>query len=65
MSYKPKDRQTGDLFAELLPYGGKLNSNNRWLKLHDIISWEGLEEIYKKYFSELGRHGKDNSRIYS
>ena len=63
MSYKIKDRRTGDLFAELLPFGGKLNSNNRWIKLHDLIPWEELENIYKKYFSELGRPGKDSQLI--
>ena len=63
MSYKSKDRRTGNLFAELLPYGGKLNSNNRWMKLHDIIPWEELENIYKKYFSDLGRPGKDSQLV--
>jgi len=63
MSYKSKDRRTGNLFAELLPYGGKLNSNNRWMKLHDIIPWEELENIYKKYFSDVGRPGKDSQLV--
>lgn len=63
MSYKSKDRKTGNLFAELLPFGGKLNSNNRWIKLHDLVPWEELENIYKKYFSELGRPGKDSQLI--
>jgi len=63
MSYKSKDRRTGNLFSELLPFGGKLNPNNRWMKLHDIIPWEELENIYKKYFSDLGRPGKDSQLI--
>jgi len=46
MSYRSKDRQTGNLFAELLPFGGKLNPDNRWMKLHDLIPWKELEEIY-------------------
>ena len=63
MSYKSKDRKTGELFKELLPYGGKLNPNNRWMKLHDLIPWEELENIYKKYFSDLGRPGKDSQLV--
>jgi len=63
MSYKSKDRRTGNLFSELLPFGGKLNPDNRWMKLHDLIPWEELEEIYKKYFSDVGRPGKDSQLI--
>ena len=63
MSYKSKDQQTGNLFSELLPFGGKLNLNNRWIKLHDLIPWEELEDIYRKYFSQLGRPGKDSQLI--
>jgi len=37
MSYKIKDRKTGNLFSELMPFGGKLNPDNRWMKLHYII----------------------------
>ncbi|MFH0807090.1 MAG: IS5 family transposase [Elusimicrobiota bacterium] len=63
MSYKSKDRQTGNLFSELLPFGGKLNLENRWIKLHDLIPWDELEGIYGKYFSRLGRPGKDSQLI--
>ena len=63
MSYKSKDRRTGNLFTEMMPFGGKLNSENRWMKLHDLIPWEEMEDIYRKYFSELGRPGKDSQLI--
>jgi len=63
MSYKSKDRRTGDLFAEMMPFGGKLNSENRWMKLDELIPWEEMENIYRKYFSELGRPGKDSQLI--
>ena len=65
MSYKIKDRRTGNLFTELLPFSGKLNSNNRWMKLHDLIPWEELENIYKKYFLDLGRPGKDSQLVWA
>ena len=63
MSYKSKDRLTESLFKELLPFGGKLNTKNRWIKLNDMIPWEELEDIYRKYFSKLGRPGKDSQLI--
>ncbi len=63
MSYKSKDRLTGNMFKELLPYGGKLNMENRWIKLHDLIPWTELEGIYRKYFSALGRPGKNSQLI--
>ena len=34
-----------------LPFGGKLNSNNRWIKLSEVIPWEKVEEIYSKNFT--------------
>ena len=63
MSYKSKDRLTESLFAELLPFGGKLNVKNRWIRKHDMIPWEELEKIYRRYFSKLGRPGKDSQLI--
>jgi IS5 family transposase len=63
MSYKSKDRLTGSLFSELLPFGGKLNIENRWIRQHDLIPWFELEEIYRKYFSNLGRPGKDSQLV--
>ena len=37
-----------------LPFGGKLKSNNRWVKLAQMIPWEGLEELYAQNFSSNG-----------
>lgn len=62
--YRSKDRRTPPLFPELFPFGGKLNPDNRWLKLSEIIPWERLEEVYRKYFSEgMGRPAKDSRLI--
>jgi hypothetical protein len=62
MSYQSQDHFTGNLFSEILPYGGKLNQENRWIKLSQLVPWSSLEEIYRKYFSPLGRPAK-NSRL--
>jgi len=57
--YKEKDRQTPYLFEELFPFGGKLDENNRWIKIAGIIPWQRLEERYVTYFSDRGRPGTD------
>jgi len=59
MSYKRKDRHTQELFTELFPYGGKLDNNNRWLKISRMMPWEELEKRYATYFSDRGRPGTD------
>ena len=35
-----------------LPFGGKLSSNNRWVKMSELIPWENLEHIYAEKFSD-------------
>ena len=35
-----------------LPFGGKLSSENRWVKLAKIIPWEEFESTYAEQFSE-------------
>ena len=57
--YKAKDRETQPLFEELFPFGGKLNENNRWLKIAELIPWEQLENNYSQLFSHTGRPGCD------
>jgi len=57
--YRSKDRKTQSLFSELMPFGGKLDEQNRWLKRESLVPWDELEDIYKGYFSRLGRPAKD------
>ncbi len=61
--YKPKDRKTQVLFPELFPFGGSLDQRNRWLRIRELIPWEELEDEYLKYFSDVGRPGKDAQLI--
>lgn len=53
--YKNKDRETKALFKELLPFGGQLDENNRWLRIAMLIPWDALEDEYGSYFSHTGR----------
>jgi len=57
--YPSIDRQTLPLFPELFPLGGKLDPENRWLKIAPLIPWEKLESRYQSYFSDIGRPAKD------
>jgi len=57
--YKSQDRQTPHLFEELFSFGGKLDLENRWLKIAGLIPWKELENKYASYFSDLGRPGTD------
>ena len=57
--YRGKDRKTLPLFPELFPFGGQLDSDNRWLRIERLIPWEEIESRYSKYFSDRGRPGSD------
>ncbi|MEM6253372.1 MAG: IS5 family transposase, partial [Cyanobacteria bacterium P01_D01_bin.156] len=35
-----------------LPFGGQLSSENRWVKLAEMIPWDEFESIYASQFSE-------------
>lgn len=61
--YRGRDRQTKPLFDELFPFGGKLDSENRWLKISALIPWEKLEIRYQSYFSTRGRPSLDGRLI--
>ena len=62
--YRKKDKKTQELFKDLMPWGGKLNKNNRWLRLEKLIPWEELEVEYGKCFSEnRGRPGLDSQLV--
>lgn len=45
-------RPTNQMLLEdfILPFERKLNANNRWVKLAQIIPWEQIEEDYAKLF---------------
>ena len=62
--YRKKDKKTEELFKELMPWGGRLNENNRWMRLEELIPWDELEEEYSKYFADTrGRPGLDSQLV--
>ncbi len=43
----------------VLPFGGKLNPDNRWVKLSQLIPWEEIEKTYAQLFpSNTGTEAK-------
>lgn len=61
--YRSKDRNEESLFKELMPFGGKLVEDNRWLKIKKLIPWEDLEGEYASYFSKQGRPSLDGRLV--
>tara|TARA_B100000212_G_C27356269_1_gene526040 strand:- start:247 stop:1605 length:1359 start_codon:yes stop_codon:yes gene_type:complete len=38
------------LFKDIMPYGGKLDNNNRWIKLSNLVPWGSLAKLHDSYF---------------
>jgi len=52
-------QKTSSQISFFLPFGGKLFSDNRWVKLANLLPWEEIEEEYAKNFpSRRGAPGK-------
>lgn len=61
--YKRKDRETLPLFKDLMPFGGFVDTQNRWFIYESLIPWNELEEEYSKVFSHMGRPARDGRLI--
>lgn len=48
--YRKPDHNQMSVYDFVLPFGGHLNPDNRWVKLHDEIDWTIIEEEYEKNF---------------
>ncbi len=46
-----------EMFNKSLPFSGKLNRLNRWIRIACLINWQHFELIYAKTFSTTGRPG--------
>ena len=57
--YSTKFTNQLEMFEASLPFGGKLNPNNRWIKMAAQVDWEKFEKIYARTFATIGRPGKD------
>jgi len=61
--YRAKDREEKYLFKDLLPFGGELAEDNRWIKIKGLIPWGELEAAYARRFSDKGRPGLDGRLV--
>ncbi len=50
--YRKNDRDQLEFEDFYVPFGGKLRSENRWVKLAKVIPWAELEERYAGLFSQ-------------
>ena len=48
--YKQKGPEAEPLFKELFPFGGQLDSSNRWLKIKDNFVARDRREICELFF---------------
>jgi len=52
--YRKKIPQQPEFEDFYLPFGGRLRSDNRWVRLSKLIPWEEIEKKYAKHFTESG-----------
>lgn len=50
--YRKRDRAQQTLDEFILPFGGKLRADNRWVKLSRMMPWDDIEEIYAQRMSQ-------------
>ena len=53
---KVKNQLTLDNF--ILPFGGKLSAENRWVKMADLMPWDMVEDIYNKSLKTDSKDGR-------
>jgi transposase, IS5 family len=49
--YKKTDREQLSFEEFMLPFGGKLLAENRWVETAKLMPWDVIEDIYEKSFS--------------
>jgi len=56
--YRKKDRNQLSIDDFILPFGGKLSGENRWVELANIMPWEMIEDIYAEKFKDEKPDGR-------
>ena len=52
LMYYKDDRDQLGIDEFFLPFGGKLNKDNRWVRTAEIMPWDDMEEVYLKSMSQ-------------
>ena len=58
--YTKSDYAQLSVYDFILPFGGHLDEDNRWVKLRSAIDWKIIEEVYEKNFDNK----KDGQEAY-
>ena len=48
--YRRPDYEQSDIYDFILPFGGHLDQDNRWVVLRNSIDWKVIHEIYEENF---------------
>ena len=59
---RTKDPNQLKIEAFKTPFEMKMDKNNRWVKLSEIVPWEEVLREYGKNMSDFGRPGIDSRR---
>jgi IS5 family transposase len=52
--YRKRDREQITIDDFIVPFGGKLRADNRWVKLSKVIPWDKIEDRYAEKFGKCG-----------
>ena len=58
MYQKESERVQMTLEDFILPFGGKLDAGNRWVKLAALMPWDMIEDVYARSFKNKRRDGR-------
>ena len=61
--YRKDNKEQLTIEDFFLPFGGKLDTKNRWVKLAEITPWDRIEEYYLQSMSQETGRGAISARI--
>ena len=56
--YRKRHKEQMTVEDFITPLGGKLNANNRWVKMAKVMPWDLIEEIYAESFKSDNSEGR-------
>jgi hypothetical protein len=56
--YKKRDKEQMTIYDFILPFGGKLQAENRWVKMAALMPWDMIEDIYAASFKAERADGR-------
>ncbi len=56
--YEKKNPEELEFVDFYQPFGGRMDPNNRWIRMARLIPWDMLEEKYASFFKAIGRGAK-------